>query len=91
MTLSPNTVFKNTCLNAIREFGFFEHEPPIQLAWSLQEKSAPDSRHLGLFGLIVHQARELGLDNRWEHAMQALRQTYKPIPFPLLFILLPHT
>ena len=37
MTFSPNTVFKNTCLNAIRESGVFECEPPILLAWSLKE------------------------------------------------------
>jgi len=32
-TLSQNIVFKNTFLKAIREFGSFEHEPPIFLAW----------------------------------------------------------
>ena len=32
-TLSPNTVFKNPCLKAIREFSSFEHELPVLLAW----------------------------------------------------------
>ena len=33
-TGTPHTAFKTPSLNSIREFGCFEHELPIPLAWS---------------------------------------------------------
>ena len=31
--LTPNFAYKNFSLKTIREFGFFEYEPPIFLGW----------------------------------------------------------
>lgn len=39
VTLSPNIVFKNSCLKAIGAFGSFEHKLPILLLGALQLNS----------------------------------------------------
>lgn len=41
---SPKICLKNSSLNTIREFGSFEHEPPVLLAWPCNKPfSAPNS------------------------------------------------
>ena len=60
----PNFFYKSSSLKTTGEFRLSEHDLPIFLAWPLWYNFlCAKLQHLGLFGLTVHWARELGSGN----------------------------
>ena len=62
--LTRNFAYKNFSLRTIGEFGVFEHEPPILLAWPYNKLfSAPNSNVSICLAFTVHRAHELVFSN----------------------------